>query len=154
MKDLALRFGKIVGSRDAFPIDFDEAWKWIGYSTKGNALRVLEENFKQGEDFDFSLLINQKKQRGGDRKTVKYSLTVDCFKSFCMMAGTEQGRNVRRYFLDVEKKFLDLAKNAQKKLKQDSTKARVGLTDERSFFGTEKQAPGAFNCPANYLCGG
>jgi hypothetical protein len=29
----------IAQSSEAFPVDFDLAWQWIGYSTKGNALR-------------------------------------------------------------------------------------------------------------------
>ncbi len=30
-------------------------------------------------------------------------LTVDCFKAFCMMAGTEMGRQVRAYFIECER---------------------------------------------------
>jgi hypothetical protein len=36
-----------------------------------------------------------------------YFLTADCFKAFCMMAGTEKGKQVRKYYLKIEKAWND-----------------------------------------------
>jgi Phage anti-repressor protein len=104
---------EIAQSLSDFPVDFDKAWKWVGYSRKDSALRTLFENFEEGIEFDSTQKRNQKKQRGGDRKTVKYNLTTDCFKSFCMMAGTEKGKEVRKYFLTVEKKFFEVVQSTK-----------------------------------------
>jgi hypothetical protein len=30
---------------------------------------------------------------------------VDCFKQFCLMAGTPRGKQVRLHYLEIEKKF-------------------------------------------------
>jgi phage anti-repressor protein len=32
-------------------------------------------------------------------------LTVDCFKSMCMLANSETGKQVKNYYLDLEKIF-------------------------------------------------
>jgi phage anti-repressor protein len=109
MKDeIALldRFSEIAESPEPYPVDFDLAWQWIGYSRKDHALVVLKANFSEEE---FSRIIGKtSKGTKGGRPTEKYFLSVDCFKAFCMMAGTEKGREVRRYYLAVEKKYLDL----------------------------------------------
>jgi hypothetical protein len=47
---------------------------------------------------------------GGGKTLVKYHITVDCFKSFCMESNPRNktiSRAVRRYYLDLEKKVLD-----------------------------------------------
>jgi hypothetical protein len=36
---------KIAQSIDPYPVDFDDAWQRVGYSTKSNALRVLPGQF-------------------------------------------------------------------------------------------------------------
>jgi hypothetical protein len=63
----------------------------------------LKANFEEEQDF-CSRLFGSKEGRGGHNE-VGYFLTVDCFKAFCMMAGTERGKEVRRYYLDIEKRF-------------------------------------------------
>ena len=94
----------LLESTDRFPVDFDAAWQWVGYSNKFNARRTLVENFEHG--LDFSSIMMKNAQRGRPSEFIK--LTLDCFKSFCMMAGTEKGKEVRRYFLNCERKLKEV----------------------------------------------
>jgi hypothetical protein len=96
-KELAL---SLVNSEDNFPIDFEEAWQWLGFSTKASAKRKLN-HFNEGIDFSTSWL----KTPDGGRPSEFIRLTVDCFKSLAMMAGTEKGRETRQYFLRCEKEL-------------------------------------------------
>lgn len=41
----------LVQSDRAFPVDFDDAWRWIGYSTKQKAKNKLVNNFEEEIDF-------------------------------------------------------------------------------------------------------
>lgn len=91
----------LIESDQQFPVDFDAAWQWAGYTRKDNALRVLKADFAEGEEF--SSLKRRASQQGG--AAVFYRLTADCFKQFCMMAGTEKGKEVRRYFIECEKQL-------------------------------------------------
>jgi phage anti-repressor protein len=121
MNELALyerQFDGIAASTNPFPVDFDQAWQWVGYSTKSNALRVLQENFEETVDFCSSEMMSKKEGRGGHNERV-YFLTVDCFKSFCMMAGTEKGKEVRKYYLAIEKKYYELRQTLVSRLEQD-----------------------------------
>ena len=91
-------------SNDRFPVDFDEAWRWLGYGRKNNALRAfLSNGFDEGTDFVVLLFNEQNSEASEGRPSQDYRLTVDCLKTFAMMAKTEAGKQVRRYFLQCEK---------------------------------------------------
>lgn len=89
----------LVQSDKQFPVDFDNAYQWIGYSTKQMAQKKLVNNFEPEIDF----LIKGLKSSTGGRSSEFVALTVDCFKSLGMMAGTEKGKKIRHYFLECER---------------------------------------------------
>lgn len=99
-----------VESTDEFPVNFDHAWKWIGYSSKQKAKDNLVRNFVRCVDFQINQMVVMAQNRtlGSGRTTEEIKLTVDCFKSFCMMAGTPKGREVRQHFLRCEKQLKQL----------------------------------------------
>ena len=99
----------LVGSVEQFPVDFDAAWQWAGYTRKENAAIKLKAHFIEGLEF---YMVACKTPEGG-RPSVSYSLTNDCFKMFCMMAGTEKGKEVRRYYLDCEYQLKETAQQPQ-----------------------------------------
>lgn len=94
----------LLKSTDEFPVDFDNAWVWIGYSRKDVAKSsLISAGFLPGTDFRISRNITGNSGRGRNPDSIW--LTLDCFKSFAMMAGTERGKEVRAYFIDCEKEL-------------------------------------------------
>lgn len=95
-------------SNDRFPVDFDDAWVWCGYSNKANALKkLIAIGFDEGTDFTVhhfggTEALDVSAFEAYQRKD-KYHLSIDCFKSYGMMAQTKAGKQVRRYFLQCEK---------------------------------------------------
>lgn len=68
--------------------------------------RIDEYGFIEGVDFlviDSPNPANQKKGRGGDRRSIGYHLTLDMAKELAMIENNEIGRAVRRYFIQAEK---------------------------------------------------
>lgn len=101
-------------SSEKFPVDFDLAWKWLGYGRKNNALRAfLSNGFDESTDFVVLLIKEQNSEAHGGRPSNDYHLTVDCLKTFAMMAKTEQGKQVRRYFLQCEKSHKESAQTIE-----------------------------------------
>jgi phage anti-repressor protein len=100
----------IARSAEQYPVDFDQAWQWVGYARKDSALRALKESFIEGIDFNLHNNVEVRFEGGREvrRPFDTYFLTVDCFKSFCMMAGTEKGKEVRKYYLRIEKEYFAL----------------------------------------------
>lgn len=89
-----------------FPIDFEEGWQWLGYSSKHKAKEKLKRNFEETIDFEVFTQMGVKSIRQGiqgGRPSEQIFLSIDCFKSLGMMTGTSKGKEVRRYFLECER---------------------------------------------------
>ena len=100
-EDVAL---ELVQSSDLFPVDFDDAWKWIGYVAKQKAKDKLLRHFEI--EVDYKVIQTGKLVSRPDRGEVEVEdirLSTDCFKQLAMMAGTKQGRSIRHYFLECER---------------------------------------------------
>jgi phage anti-repressor protein len=111
-----------------FPVDFDDAWQWLGYSRKDSAKRHFDKcNFIQ--DVDFSQFhISVELDQGGNTYRIEIRLTLECFKLWAMMTSSLVGNEVRQYFLECERIAKDkLAQvvtkeiDAVEKVKQFST---------------------------------
>lgn len=83
-----------------FPVDFDIAWHIAGYTRKDVAKRKLS---KLTEGSDFSTERWKTPQGGRSREII--NLTCDALKHFCLLAETEEGRQIRQYFVECEKKW-------------------------------------------------
>jgi phage anti-repressor protein len=105
-----------VESTNQFPVDFDEYWQWLGYSRKNNAKRAfIDSDFQEG--FDYCLLFNEQSDNHSTLSAQEKSvlsireniyLTVDCAKSFAMMSRTAKGKEIRKWYLEIEKELRDL----------------------------------------------
>lgn len=67
--------------------------------------RVEKYGFEQGKEYFINL---RKNPNGAGRPKTEYFFTVDAAKEICMLERNEQGRTVRKYFIDVEKKAREM----------------------------------------------
>ena len=96
----------LIESTEDFPVDLDDAWKWLEFKSKRTAKELLVDAFEEGLDF----LRDLPKATGG-RPSEVFILTVDCFKSLGMMAGTPKGKEIRKYFLDCERQVKEMRRS-------------------------------------------
>lgn len=68
--------------------------------------RIEQYDFIEGVDY-ISFSQNCEKPSGG-RPTIEYALKLDTAKEISMVENNEQGRKIRRYFIEVEKKSREL----------------------------------------------
>lgn len=105
---------KLIDSSKQFPISLDDAWIWLGYAEKRNALDTLKSYFEEGFDFSGSnrktpqsngseFSSSSTKTSKGGRPSDSYFLTVNCFKELGMLAKTAKGKEIRKYFLECER---------------------------------------------------
>jgi len=87
-----------------FSIDFDGLWQWCGYSSKQKAKNRLLRNFEESLDYS-SKWLKATTTGISAVKVEKINLTITAAKEFAMLAQTEQGREVRRYFIEAEKQL-------------------------------------------------
>ena len=70
-------------SSEEFPVDFDKAWQWLGYSSKQKCKDKLTRNFDCGIDFTSVIQMVECADGKGSSRREKISLTVDCL--FCSL---------------------------------------------------------------------
>lgn len=92
--------------------------------------RMCEYGFTEGQDFRSIL-----SESTGGRPSINHQLTIDMAKELCMLQRTDKGKEFRRYFIEVERKWnspeavLERAKQMhQSTLKKPLTLASVNNT--------------------------
>ncbi len=114
----------LVISTEDFPVNFDLAWRWLEFTRKENAKRSLINcQFIEGIDFrvfhpnqqnsntEVKTSIRGRKE---GRRGEEIWLTSECFRSWAMMASTRKGQEVRKYYLECEKKLKELTSQPSK----------------------------------------
>ena len=79
-------------------------WRWVGFARKDHAKRKCTNSL--AKEIDYLLLFKGERDftHGGQNK-IKILLTKDGFKQLLMLANTERGKQIRLYFIDVEKRY-------------------------------------------------
>jgi hypothetical protein len=120
-----------------FVVDLDNVWKWLGFSQKYNAERVLESNFCKDVDYktapQFGKAVSEQekvlnlmakqdsnlkpiKQNGG-QNIKKIFLTIKCFKSLCLKAQTKKAAEIHEYYMKMEEVLHDIVEEETDELR-------------------------------------
>lgn len=104
-----------------FVIDLDNVWKWLDFSTKQKALRILEKYFTINIDYIKTNLLNQMvkqddKTHGGHNKEI-FMLNIETFKKFCLKAGTKKADDIHNYYIKLEKMIQETINEENNELK-------------------------------------
>ena len=91
-----------------FIIDFDSVWKWVGFTRKDSAKKLLEKFFKIDTDYKVEKTAPSiggavlDSVNGGQNKEI-IMLNINTFKKFCLKACTKKSDEVRDYYIKLEK---------------------------------------------------
>lgn len=125
-----------------FPINLEHIFKMIGFANKENAKRTLKNNFVEDEDYkkllvrrdeQVSKIENGKNLGGAGLNHETIMLNVDTFKNLCMIAKTEKGKEIRKYYVKLETIYNDIIKeeiDEQQKQLDEQTKLLQQQTNE------------------------
>lgn len=100
---------------DDFIVDFNEVYKWIGFTRKDNAKTLLVSKNKDKKSLfeinkDYIIKMNTLiapvvagaiKSKGGENKET-ILLTINCFKKFCLKASTDKADKIYDYYIKME----------------------------------------------------
>ena len=105
--------------KNDFVIDLDNVWKWLGFSSKYNAKRFLEQQFILNTDYKILLLPTEEQKtlnHGGNNKQT-ILLNIDTFKKFCLKAGTKKADEVHEYYIKLEETLHEVIQEESNELK-------------------------------------
>jgi len=105
-----------------FVIDFENVWKWMGFTRKDNAKNTLEKHFTC--NLDYTVILQPQENPLGGRPKETIMLTVNTFKKFCLKAGTKKADEVHDYYLKLEELL-------QETVNEESNELRTQLDSER-----------------------
>lgn len=118
-----------------FIINLENVWKFIGFSNKANAKRLLKHNFIEEKDYK-KLLIRSDEQKNKDnrgggsvKKTVirtddgtfaseTIMLNINTFKKLCLKANTDNADKIHDYYIRLEMIYNQLMKEELDEQKQ------------------------------------
>jgi hypothetical protein len=105
-----------------FIVNLDDVWKWLGFTQKVSAIRVLEKNFNLDVDYKTALQFGKAvleisdKQNGGQNKQT-ILLTIKCFKSLCLKAQTKKASEIHEYYIKLEDILHEIVEEETNELK-------------------------------------
>ena len=91
-----------------------DVWEWVGFSTKGNAKKMLVKHFEKNIDFmeeDISLIQLVKQPVHGGQNNETIMLSVNTFKKFCMKASTKRADQICDYYVKMENIMMEYIQN-------------------------------------------
>ena len=108
--------------------------------------RMCEYGFTEGADFN--MLKNERVQFEGNREVTReltdYQISIDMAKEICMIQRTEKGKEVRKYFLDLEKAWNTPEQVMSRALKiADKTITSLKVEVKQLSAENEAMKPGA-----------
>ena len=87
-------------SKTDFIIDLNDVWKWVGFTRKDHAKRLINKLFVIDIDYKiFFSKIEKSKQGGQNKETIL--MTINAFKKFCLKAGTKKADEMYDYYIKL-----------------------------------------------------
>ena len=109
--------------KNDFVIDFDNVWKWLGFTRKDSAKKLLEKFFIR--DIDYTIALRQQAERknegGFNKETIM--LNINTFKKFCLKADTKKADEVHDYYVKLEELL-------QETINEESTELKLQLSNK------------------------
>jgi len=132
MKLFELNYKIYIANKDNindFIVNFDEVYKWIGFTRKDNAKTLLISKNKENKQLfeinkDYIIKMNTPiapaiagaiKSKGGENKE-QILLTINCFKKFCLKASTEKADKIYDYYIKMEEIITKYIENKHKEI--------------------------------------
>jgi phage anti-repressor protein len=104
-------------------INFETVAKWL-ITNKSDIKKILISKFIENIDYTIKKIKKTHTTYRGASLYEEILITPDCFKTLCMISQTEKAKEVRKYFLDIEK----LVKRYYETIKESLYK-KIGLLE-------------------------
>lgn len=94
-----------INDEEVNAVNARELWQKLGVKTQFNhwiGRRIKDYGFEDGVDFT---VVKNGHGVNGQFQPTEYIISIDMAKELAMVENNEQGRKIRRYFIEVEKQY-------------------------------------------------
>jgi len=99
-------------------INLEHVFKMIGFANKANAKRTLNNNFTENEDYKITVISRD----DGKFTTEDIMINTNTFKNLCMLAKTDKGKEIRKYYVKLENMNNQLIQEEIQEIKDNQDK--------------------------------
>lgn len=99
-------------------INLEHVFKMIGFANKANAKRTLNNNFTENEDYKITVISRD----DGKFTTEDIMINTNTFKNLCMLAKTDKGKEIRKYYVKLENMNNQLIQEEIQEIKDNQNK--------------------------------
>lgn len=101
-------YKKFKNNKNDFIVNFDDVYKYLGYTRKDNAKALLIKDFIENKDYIIEKQVSLKIQGNlGGRPIDNIMLNIQCFKEFCLLAGTQESKKIYNYYIIIEESIME-----------------------------------------------
>ena len=96
------------GKEEDFIMDFEQVYKFIGFTRKDHAKRLLLKHFIENIDYKMNKTIApplggaKTDNRGGVNKE-QILVNLNTYKRYCLFSATEYSKKIYNYYIKMEK---------------------------------------------------
>ncbi len=106
MANLIKVTSKAIGGETQKTANARELWEFLETKQKfGDWIKNQIESLNLEKDLDYLVFNKKVKRETGATVAIEYIMTLDIAKHIAMASRTQKGREVRQYFIEVEKKY-------------------------------------------------
>jgi hypothetical protein len=124
-----------------YVVNLDDVWKWLGFTQKVSALRMLEKNFQFDADYKSTgpaSNTDEEKHGGHNKQTIL--LTIKCFKSLCLKAQTKKASEIHEYYMKLEEVLQEIIEEETDELRlQLEQKENIILEKDMTIQNNKKE---------------
>ena len=121
-----------------FVVNLENVWKFIGFSNKGNAKRLLKQHFTENRDYKIALLQTEKRKNEGGHNEETIMLNINTFKKLCLKSNTENADRIHDYYIKLEMVYNELIKE-QLREQKTLVEEQKTLVEEQKTLVEEKE---------------
>ena len=112
-------------------IDFNLICEWLDVR-KEHLKRILISNFEENYDYTETRLT---KKTAKSNNYIEIKITPQCFKELCMISQTKKAKDVRKYFLEMEKLVKQYHLEIQEKMLKQLNKLKNNQKKDVEIIG-------------------
>ena len=128
-----------------FVIDLNDIWKWLGFSRKDPAKRLLEKNFEKEKDYIILLSIKTTANNSITNNNIKILggvgfnkeiilMNINTFKKLCLKSKTKKADIIHDYYIKLEEILMSFVHEELDELKEQFDNINIQLKEKEKEY--------------------
>ena len=118
-----------------FVVNLENVWKFIGFSNKANAKRLLKQHFTENKHYQIVFIRtdeNPSNTNLGGRPQETIMMNINTFKKLCLKSNTDNADKIHDYYIKLEMVYNEL-------MKEEIGQKQLEIQKQKELLEKEKE---------------